>query len=141
MQVLRARLYELEQKKRDDAVSQERRSQVGTGDRSEKIRTYNFPQSRLTDHRIGFSLYRLEDVMNGDLDPVFDALTQAEQAQKLTEPAADLALCAAVAFALDEPIYTVTTSGTGTTEPTTTVRMHAATCLLTSARRSTTMPR
>ena len=67
----------------DAQVAAERRGQVGTGDRSEKIRTYNFPQSRLTDHRIGFSLYRLEDVMNGDLDAVFDALTQAEQAEKL----------------------------------------------------------
>ena len=83
LSVLRARLYAKAQAEQDAQVAAERRGQVGTGDRSEKIRTYNFPQSRLTDHRIGFSLYRLEDVMNGDLDPVFDALMQAEQAEKL----------------------------------------------------------
>ncbi len=81
--VLRARLYAKAQAEQDAQVAAERRSQVGSGDRSEKIRTYNFPQSRLTDHRIGFSLYRLEDVMNGDLDPVFEALMTAEQAEKL----------------------------------------------------------
>ena len=83
LSVLRARLYAKAQAEQDAQVAAERRGQVGTGDRSEKIRTYNFPQSRLTDHRIGFSLYRLEDVMNGDLDAVFDALIQAEQAEKL----------------------------------------------------------
>lgn len=82
--VLRARLYAKAQAEQDAQVAAERRGQVGSGDRSEKIRTYNFPQSRLTDHRIGFSLYRLDDVMNGDLDAVFDALTQAEQAEKLS---------------------------------------------------------
>ena len=82
--VLRARLYAKAQAEQDAQVAAERRSQVGSGDRSEKIRTYNFPQSRLTDHRIGFSLYRLEDVMNGDLDPVFEALMTAEQAEKLS---------------------------------------------------------
>ena len=81
--VLRARLYAREKAQQDAQIAAERRTQVGTGDRSEKIRTYNFPQSRLTDHRIGFSLYRLEDVMNGDLDPVIDALTAAEQANRL----------------------------------------------------------
>ena len=81
--VLRARLFAKAQAEQDAQVAAERRTQVGSGDRSEKIRTYNFPQSRLTDHRIGFSLYRLEDVMNGDLDPVFEALMTAEQAEKL----------------------------------------------------------
>ena len=83
LSVLRARLFARAQAEQDAQIASERRTQVGTGDRSEKIRTYNFPQSRLTDHRIGFSLYRLEDVMNGDLDPVFDALMTAEQAEKL----------------------------------------------------------
>jgi peptide chain release factor 1 len=82
--VLRARLYAKAQAEQHAQVAAERRTQVGSGDRSEKIRTYNFPQSRLTDHRIGFSLYRLEDVMNGDLDPVFEALQTAEQAEKLS---------------------------------------------------------
>ena len=82
--VLRARLHARAQAAQDAEVAAARRSQVGSGDRSEKIRTYNFPQSRLTDHRIGFSLYRLDDVMNGDLDPVFDALLTAEQTQKLS---------------------------------------------------------
>ena len=84
LKVLRARLYDLEQRRKHEERADLRRSQVGTGDRSEKIRTYNFPQSRLTDHRIGFTMYRLEDVMNGDLDAVFDALIQAEQAEKLS---------------------------------------------------------
>ena len=85
LSVLRARLFARAQAEQDAQIAAERRTQVGSGDRSEKIRTYNFPQSRLTDHRIGFSLYRLEDVMNGDLDAVFDALMQAEQAEKLSE--------------------------------------------------------
>ncbi|MBP0970507.1 MAG: peptide chain release factor 1 [Oscillospiraceae bacterium] len=83
LSVLRARLFARAQAEQDAQIAAERRTQVGSGDRSEKIRTYNFPQSRLTDHRIGFSLYRLEDVMNGDLDAVFDALIQAEQAERL----------------------------------------------------------
>ncbi len=83
LSVLRARLYAKAQAEQDAQVAAARRTQVGSGDRSEKIRTYNFPQSRLTDHRIGFSLYRLEDVMNGDLDAVFDALMTAEQAERL----------------------------------------------------------
>ncbi len=85
LSVLRARLFARAQAEQDAQIAAERRTQVGTGDRSEKIRTYNFPQSRLTDHRIGFSLYRLEDVMNGDLDAVFAALIQAEQAEKLSK--------------------------------------------------------
>ena len=81
--VLRARLYAKAQAEQDAQVAAARRGQVGTGDRSEKIRTYNFPQSRLTDHRIGYTVYQLEDVMNGGLDGLFAALIQAEQAAKL----------------------------------------------------------
>ncbi len=84
LSVLRARLFAKAQAEQNAQVAAERRTQVGSGDRSEKIRTYNFPQSRLTDHRIGFSMYRLEDVMNGDLDPVISALQSAEQAEKLS---------------------------------------------------------
>lgn len=83
LSVLRARLFAKAQAEQDAQVAAERKSQVGSGERSEKIRTYNFPQSRLTDHRIGFSLYRLEDVMNGDLDAIFEALITAEQAEQL----------------------------------------------------------
>jgi peptide chain release factor 1 len=83
MNILRSRLLERKKEEEMKNASEARKSLIGTGDRSEKIRTYNFPQSRLTDHRIGFSLYRLEDVMNGDLDPVFDALITAERAQRL----------------------------------------------------------
>jgi len=73
--VLRSRLYELELEKQQAAVGAERRTMVGTGDRSEKIRTYNFPQNRLTDHRIGLTLHQLDFIMDGKLDPIFDALT------------------------------------------------------------------
>lgn len=83
LKVLRAKLYELEQEKAHDAEADLRRSQVGTGDRSEKIRTYNFPQSRCTDHRIKLTLYTLDDVMNGDLTELIDSLTAADQAAKL----------------------------------------------------------
>jgi peptide chain release factor 1 len=83
MKILVSRLYEEEQRKQIAAHAAERKSQVGTGDRSERIRTYNFPQGRLTDHRIGLTLYRLEQIMNGDLDEVFDALIMANQAEKL----------------------------------------------------------
>jgi peptide chain release factor 1 len=83
MAVLRARLYDIEQQKQRSEIEQARRSQVGTGDRSEKIRTYNYPQNRVTDHRIGKSVYHLENVLNGDLDEFTDALTSAEQAEKL----------------------------------------------------------
>ena len=81
--VLRAKLYELECQKQHDAVAAERKSQVGTGDRSEKIRTYNFPQGRITDHRIKLTLYKLDDVLNGSLDQVIDPLIAADQAAKL----------------------------------------------------------
>ena len=83
LRVLRSRLYDIEKAKQDAEVAQERKSQVGTGDRSERIRTYNYPQGRLTDHRIGLTIYRLEQVLNGDLDEVIDALVTADQAEKL----------------------------------------------------------
>ena len=83
MKVLRSRLYEAELAKRDAAQAARRRSQVGSGDRSERIRTYNFPQGRVTDHRIGLTLYRLDDVMDGDLDELIDALTAADTAERL----------------------------------------------------------
>ena len=83
MKVLKSRLLEAKRNEQESAVAEERRSQVGTGDRSERIRTYNYPQSRLTDHRIGLTLYRLEDVLNGDLDEIIDALITADRAAKL----------------------------------------------------------
>jgi len=83
MAVLRARLYEQERQKQEDEVAQTRRAQVGTGERSEKIRTYNFPQNRITDHRIGLTVYRLPAVLNGDLDPFIDQLAAQEQAERL----------------------------------------------------------
>src|SRR5580658_1942714 len=83
--VLRSRLYEIELEKQQAAVGAERRSMVGTGDRSEKIRTYNFPQNRVTDHRIGLTLHQLDLVMEGRLDAIIDALTTYYQAEKLKE--------------------------------------------------------
>ena len=83
VELLRSRLYNAELEKQRSAVEGERRSQVGTGDRSEKIRTYNFPQDRVTDHRIGLTLYKLGAVMNGDLDEIIDALITADTAKKL----------------------------------------------------------
>ena len=83
LKVLRSRLYDIEKQKQEAEVAQDRKSQVGTGDRSERIRTYNYPQGRLTDHRIGLTLYHLEQVLNGDLDEVIDALVTADQAEKL----------------------------------------------------------
>ena len=85
MEVLRARLYDLERQRRDAERAADRKGQVGTGDRSERIRTYNFPQGRLTDHRIGLTLYRLEQIMQGDLDEVIDALAAADEAARLAE--------------------------------------------------------
>jgi peptide chain release factor 1 len=85
MQVLRARLYERAQRERDAELSAERRSQVGGGGRSEKIRTYNFKENRVTDHRIGFTVYRLGDVLAGDLDLVVDALLQDERTRQLAD--------------------------------------------------------
>ena len=83
MKILVSRLYEAEREKQNAALAAERKSQVGTGDRSERIRTYNYPQGRLTDHRIGLTLYKLEQILNGDLDDVIDALIMADQAEKL----------------------------------------------------------
>ena len=83
MQILRSRLYEEKVREQEEAVTAERRSQVGTGMRNERIRTYNFPQGRLTDHRIGLTLYRLESVMDGDLEEIIDALVTADQAERL----------------------------------------------------------
>jgi peptide chain release factor 1 len=87
MRVLRARLYEVEMQKQQDALAKERKQMVGSGDRSEKIRTYNFPQNRLTDHRIGFTIHQLEQVMDGKLQPVIDALITHYQAEKLKQEA------------------------------------------------------
>ncbi len=83
MRVLRARLYEVEMQKQQDALAKERRAMVGSGDRSEKIRTYNFPQNRVTDHRIGLTIHQLEAVMDGRLQPMVDALVTHYQAEKL----------------------------------------------------------
>ena len=83
LKVLRARLLDQERKKASDQVAQERRSQVGTGDRSERIRTYNFPQARVTDHRIGLTLYKLEEILGGSLDEVIDSLVAADRAAQL----------------------------------------------------------
>ena len=84
MKVLRSRLYEQEMEKQRSAAAAERKSQVGSGDRSERIRTYNFPQSRVTDHRIGLTLYKLDAVMNGSLDELIDALVTDDRAEKLS---------------------------------------------------------
>jgi peptide chain release factor 1 len=83
MQVLRARLYDMERQKADDERSQSRRSQVGSGDRSERIRTYNFPQGRVTDHRINLTLYKLDRMMMGEIDEIVDALISDHQAGQL----------------------------------------------------------
>ncbi|MDE7303621.1 MAG: peptide chain release factor 1 [Oscillospiraceae bacterium] len=84
MKILRSRLYEALLEEQNDKIASERKSQVGTGNRSERIRTYNFPESRVTDHRIGLTLYRLESILNGSLDEVIDALATADQAAKLS---------------------------------------------------------
>ncbi len=83
MKVLRSRLYEKAQQEQTDKIASERKLQVGTGDRSERIRTYNFPQGRVSDHRIGLTLYHLEQILNGDLDEIIDALITADQTEKL----------------------------------------------------------
>ncbi len=86
MRVLRSRLYEMEMEKQQAALAKERKAQVGSGDRSEKIRTYNFPQNRVTDHRVGLTLHQLTDVMDGKLQAVIDALMAHDQAEKLKNP-------------------------------------------------------
>ena len=83
MKVLKSRIYDMMQQEKNKEIADNRKSQVGTGDRSERIRTYNYPQGRMTDHRIGFTLYRLEAVMNGDLDELVDALITADRAAQL----------------------------------------------------------
>jgi peptide chain release factor 1 len=89
MQVLRARLYDMHRTKAAEERSEARRLQVGSGDRSERIRTYNFPQGRVTDHRINLTLYKLDRVMLGDLDEIIDALTTDHQIKLLTELASN----------------------------------------------------
>ena len=83
--LLRTKLYDLELQKAHDAEAELRKSQVGTGDRSEKIRTYNFPQGRVTDHRIKLTLYKIDEIMNGDIQDIIDALIAADQAAKLAK--------------------------------------------------------
>jgi len=83
MKVLRSKLFESAQRQQNSEVAQARRSQVGTGDRSERIRTYNFPQGRVSDHRIGLTLYKINEILDGDLDEIIDALTTADQSEKL----------------------------------------------------------
>ncbi len=91
MRVLRSRLYELEMQKQQEALAKERKAMVGSGDRSEKIRTYNFPQNRVTDHRIGLTIHQLTEVMDGKLQPIVDALSAHYQAEKLKSEAAPVA--------------------------------------------------
>ncbi len=83
MRMLRTKLYEIKQREQDEKLAKERKSQVGTGDRSEKIRTYNYPQGRITDHRIGLSIYQVEDFLNGNLDEMIDSLIATDRAEKL----------------------------------------------------------
>ncbi len=83
MRMLRTKLYEMEKEKQDSEISNARKTQVGSGDRSEKIRTYNYPQGRITDHRIGMSIYQIENFLNGDLDEMIDNLIAADRAEKL----------------------------------------------------------
>ncbi|MCC6260699.1 MAG: peptide chain release factor 1, partial [Anaerolineales bacterium] len=89
LSILRARLYDIELAKRQAELEADRRSQVGSGDRSEKIRTYNYPQSRVTDHRIGFSSYNLPVVMDGDIDPFIDELSTRDEADRLAATGVD----------------------------------------------------
>ena len=81
--ILKAKLYDMELQKQEDAVSKEKKSQIGSGDRSERIRTYNYPQGRVTDHRINYTSHRIDDINNGDLDDLIDALTAADQAARI----------------------------------------------------------
>ena len=85
MKVLKSRLLEAERERRNNEVAEERHQQVGTGDRSERIRTYNYPQGRVTDHRIGLTLYKIDDILNGNIDEIIDALITADRAAKLEE--------------------------------------------------------
>ncbi len=83
LKILASRLYDMEKRRQADSVAADRKSQVGTGDRSERIRTYNFPQGRVTDHRIGLTLYKIDDIMNGELDELIDALSSADHAGRM----------------------------------------------------------
>ena len=83
IQIMKTRLYDLKLREKEEAEGQDRRNKIGTGDRSEKIRTYNYPQNRVTDHRIGFSVMNLDRVMDGDLDAIIDALITEDQRRKL----------------------------------------------------------
>ena len=94
LKVLRSRLYEMELEKAHDAEAAARKSQVGTGDRSEKIRTYNFPQGRVTDHRIKLTTHRIDEVLGGDLNEIIDSLIAADQAAKLTKMNEDTSVSA-----------------------------------------------
>jgi peptide chain release factor 1 len=85
MQILKARVYDYYQQKEQSAYDEQRKSAVGTGDRSERIRTYNYPQNRVTDHRIGLTLNKLDRIMNGELDEIIDALVIADQAEKMEQ--------------------------------------------------------
>jgi len=85
MKILRSKLYEIAQQKQESEIAQNRKSQVGTGDRSERIRTYNFPQRRVTDHRIGLTLYKIDEILDGDLDEIIDALITTDQSNKLAK--------------------------------------------------------
>src|SRR5438046_4200967 len=93
MRVLRSRMYEVEQERQAAAMAKERKTQVGSGDRSEKIRTYNFPQNRVTDHRIGLTIHQLEQTMDGKLQPFVDALTTYYNQQKLNENGSGASAC------------------------------------------------
>jgi peptide chain release factor 1 len=88
MQFLRTKLYDVELRKRQDAMAADRKGQVGSGDRSERIRTYNFPQNRVTDHRIGLTLHKLDQIIEGNLHELIEALTMADQAEKMKHFAA-----------------------------------------------------
>src|SRR5256712_9379075 len=90
MRVLRSRLYEMEMQKQQDALAKERRAMVGSGDRSEKIRTYNFPQNRVTDHRIGLTIHQLQEVMDGKLQPLLEALVTHYQAENMKQESANV---------------------------------------------------
>ena len=81
--MLKAKLYDIKRTEQTDKIASERKSQIGTGDRSERIRTYNYPQGRITDHRIGLSLFNMEAFLNGDIDGMIDALISADTAEKL----------------------------------------------------------
>ncbi|MDR2519639.1 MAG: peptide chain release factor 1 [Eubacteriaceae bacterium] len=85
LKILKAKLYEIERKRQEDAIAQNRKSQVGSGDRSERIRTYNFPQGRVTDHRVNLTLYKLESVLDGDIDEFIDTLITTDQAEKIAQ--------------------------------------------------------